>query len=65
MDGDKRSGGGDMVEGRRIPSWVHPNRSCVSPPGPLWSSTTGEEMEGPRRREGGRKGGEGVEGENE
>ncbi len=56
-------------EGCRIPSAVHLNPSCVSPPGPPWSGTTGGEMEGPQRREGERErereGGESVEGENE
>lgn len=58
------NGRGDMAEGRRIPSWVHLNRSCVSPPGPRWSSTTGE-RDVRAAEEGGRKGGESVEGENE
>lgn len=34
IDGEKSNGGGDVAEGRRVPSLVHLNRSCVSSPGP-------------------------------
>lgn len=53
-----------MKEGRRIPSWVHLNPSCLSPPGPSGPALWGREG-GPQQWEGENKGRESVEGENE
>lgn len=60
---DEREGRGDVKEGCRIPSRVHLNPSCVSPPGPGGPALQGRD-EGAIVEEG-REGGEIVEGENE
>lgn len=55
-NGWARRGGKRVKEGRRIPSWVHLNPSCVSslsPPGPPVVQHYRGETEGPRCREGG------------
>lgn len=61
--GDERKGRRDVKEGRRIPSRVHLNPSCVSPPGPGGPALRGRD--GGATAEGGREGRESVEGENE
>ena len=60
--GGERIGRKDVKEGRRIPSQVHLNPSCVSPPGPGGPALQGQDG-GPQWRKGRRV--EGVEGENE
>lgn len=58
--GGQEESGEDVAAGRRIPSWVRLNPSCVSLlRGPRWSDTTGEIPRGHSGvREGTREGGE-------
>lgn len=49
--GDERVGRREVKEGRRIPSRVHLNPSCVSPPGPSGPALQGRATVEERGRE--------------